>query len=276
MRFVHKQRRPALSSMLNAMEAMNITLKSIGLIGITLFGLLLYLTFMSPKTVEASAKGFVKLQIEKEVREKQQSLIQSSVAENALNIAGRLGFEKDRIQEGLDNKLPEKIASVLASMCGYDCEKKKALAQSITSSYLDHIKNIQFGKNTLSDIVKGKYIEVVSNLKTDLRIFFGINFMMFFVLLVVSFIKPKSVEHLFLPGLLLLVATLLSSSIYIFDQDWLYTIIYNDYMGFGYLAYIAVILGVLTDISFNKAKVATEIINGIANAVGSAFSVVSC
>ncbi len=258
------------------MEAMNITLKTIGLLGITLFGLLLSLTFMSPEAVEESAKGFVKLQIEKEVREKQHSLSQSSVAEKALSIAVRLGFEKDRIQDDLDNNLPEKIASILASMCGYDCEKKKALAKSITSGYLDRIKNIQLAKSTLGDIVKGKYLEIVSNLKTDLRIFLGANFVMFFLLLAVSFARPKAIEHLFLPGLLLLVATLLSSSIYIFGQDWFHTILYNDYTGFGYLAYIAVIFGVLIDISFNKAKVTTEIINGVSNAVGSAFSVVPC
>lgn len=47
-------------------------------------------------------------------------------------------------------------------------------------------------------------------------------------------------------------------------------------MGFGYLAYIAVIFGVLVDIAFNKSRVTTEVINGIANAVGSAFSVIPC
>jgi len=47
-------------------------------------------------------------------------------------------------------------------------------------------------------------------------------------------------------------------------------------MGFGYLAYLAAIFGVLVDIAFNKARVTTEIINGIANAIGSAFSVVPC
>ena len=258
------------------MGTMNITLKTIGLFGITLFGLLLSLTFMSPKAVEESAKGFVKFQIEKEVREKQYLLSQSSVAEKALNITARLGYEKGRIQDGLDNKLPEKIASILASMCGYDCEKKKALAKSITSGYLDRIKNIQLATSTLGDIVKGKYLEIVSNLKTDLRIFLGVNFLMFFLLLTASFARPKAIEHLFLPGILLLAATILSSSIYIFGQDWFYTILYNDYMGFGYLAYIAVIFGVFIDIYFNKAKVTTEIINGVANAAGSAFSVIPC
>ena len=255
---------------------MSITLKLIGLIGLILFGLLFSITFLSPEKVEESAKGFVKLKIEEQVRQKQQAIKDSKVTEAALNIAGKLGLEKEKIQSQLDSNLPEKIATIMASMCGYDCEKKKALTKSITSGYLDRIKSIQIAESTLSDIVKGKYIEVVSNLKFDLRVFLGCNLVMFLILLVISFAKPKAMAHLFLPGLLLLVATILSSVMYIFGQDWFYTILYNDYMGFGYLAYLAVIFAFLMDISFNGAKITTEIINGILNALGSVFSVVPC
>jgi hypothetical protein len=255
---------------------MSTTLKLISLFGLILFGSLFSVTFMSPERVEESAKGFVKSQIEKEVRQTQQSIKESTAIEAALNIAEKPGFEKERIQSNLDNDIPEKIATIIALMCGYDCEKKKALAQSITSGYVERIKNIQLAESTLSDIVKGKYLEIVRNLKTDLRIFLGSNFAMFFVLLIVALAKPAAVAHLFLPGLLLVAATILSSSIYIFGQDWFYTILYNDYMGFGYLACVAVIFGFLLDITFNGAKVTTQIINGMANAVGSAFSVVPC
>ena len=255
---------------------MSTTLRSIGLFGILLFGVLFAVTYVSPEKIEKSAKGFVKYQIEKEVREKQQRISESSVANKALSIAKRLGVESEQIQEDLANDLPEKIASVIASMCGYDCERKKALAQSITSGYLDRIKSIEIAQDTLGNLIKGKYIEIVSNLKLDLRIFLGSNFLMFLILLGVSLAKPKAIAHLFLPGVLLLTATILASAIYIFGQDWFYTILYNDYMGVGYFAYIAVIFGVLVDIALNKARVTTEVINGIANAVGSAFSVIPC
>ena len=255
---------------------MSITLKLIGLIGLILFGLFFSITFLSPEKVEESAKGFVKSKIEAEFRQKQQAIKDSTVTEAALNIAGKLGLEKEKIQSRLDDNLPEKIATIITSMCGYDCEKKKALTKSITSNYLERIKSIKIAESTLSDIVKGKYIEIVSDLKLDLRIFLGCNLMMFLILLVISFAKPKAVAHLFLPGLLLLVATILSSVMYIFGQDWFYTILYNDYMGFGYLAYLAVIFAFLMDISFNGSKITTEIINGILNAIGSAFSVMPC
>ncbi|WP_428243252.1 hypothetical protein [Gynuella sp.] len=255
---------------------MSITLRSIGIIGILVFGVLFAITFVSPHVIEDSAKGFVKYQIEKEIEEKQQAIMDSSVASKALSIAKTLGVESEKIQEDLDNNLPEKIASVVAAMCGYDCERKKVLAQSITSGYMDRLKSISVAQNTLGSLIKGKYIEIVGKLKFDLRIFLGSNFTMFLILLAVSFVKPKAMVHLFLPGLLLLTATIISSGIYIYGQDWFYTILYNDYMGFGYLGYLSIIFAALMDIALNKARITTEIINGIANALGSALSVVAC
>ncbi len=255
---------------------MGIALRVLSFLGVLLFGSLFAITFVSPATIEESAKGFVKYQIEKEVKEQYETVSESTLANKALSLAGKLGFEKEEIQNNLDNNLPEKIANVIASLCGYDCERKKALASSITAGYLERIKSIEIAEDTLSDIIKGKYLEIVQNIKLDIRIFLGTNIAMFLILLLISFFKPQAMAQLFLPGVLLLLATIISSGIYIFGQDWFYTILYNEYMGFGYLAYISLIFGFLMDIVFNKARVTTEIINFIANAIGSAFSAVPC
>ncbi|WP_154222354.1 hypothetical protein [Marinicella rhabdoformis] len=255
---------------------MNATLKTIGLIGLVLFGALFSVTYTSKETIESSAKSFVKFQIEKEIKAKQQAITASSMAEKARSMANKLGLDADKIQTDLENNLPDKIASVIAAMCGYDCEKKKAVSQSIAAGYMDRLKGIGIAQGTLAQIIKGKYVEIVGNLKFDLRIFLASNAIMFLILLMVSFFKPRAVAHLFLPGMLLLLATVISSSIYIFGQDWFYTIIYNDYMGFAYLAYLGIIFAVLMDIVFNAGSVTTSIINAIAEAVGSSLSLASC
>ncbi|MDR6983033.1 hypothetical protein J2X32_001667 [Rheinheimera pacifica] len=72
---------------------MSITLRSIGLFGILLFGVLFAVTFVSPETIENSAKGFIKYQIQKDVREKQRLSKESSIANKALSIAERLWAE---------------------------------------------------------------------------------------------------------------------------------------------------------------------------------------
>jgi hypothetical protein len=255
---------------------MSATLKTIGILGLILFSLLFGLTYGLPDAVEKSAKGFIQQQIAIEVEEKYNEIKTSTLAQKVLSIAGKLGFEKDQIITDLENDVPQKIASTLAAMCGYDCEKKKALASSITQSYEKKISNIEVAEYNLGEVIKGKYLEIVGNLKFDLRIFLGTNAAMFLVLLLIAFLKPNAVAQLFVPGILLLTATAVSSGIYIFEQDWFYTILYNDYMGFGYLAYLSIIFAFLMDVTFNSARVTTELLNAICNAIGSSLSFVPC
>jgi hypothetical protein len=165
---------------------------------------------------------------------------------------------------------------IIAQMCGYDCEKKKRLASSIKSSYLNKIQNLKVGQINLSEIVKDKYVSIVGNLKLDLRVFTLSNALMFLVLLLISFLKPAAIKHLFVPGMLLFAATMVSVGFYIFGQDWFYTIIYNDYMGWAYLAYLAVIFGFFMDIVLNKCRVTTEVFNFLGHAVSSIGSVSPC
>nr|WP_087025334.1 hypothetical protein [Thaumasiovibrio subtropicus] len=74
---------------------MSITLKMTGLFGFVFFCSLFSLTFISYDKFEESAKDFIKFQIEKEVQQKQHSMSESTVAEAALNIAQKLGIEKE-------------------------------------------------------------------------------------------------------------------------------------------------------------------------------------
>lgn len=255
---------------------MEITLRVLGVTGVVLFGILFTLTFLSSAQLETSAKRFVQHQIEKEIRATYNAAQSSSITQNAKILADKLGLETDEIEQSLNDELPQKIASVIAAMCGYDCERKKAVASAITEGYLDRIKNIKIAEDSLGNIIKGKYLQIVENLRFDLRIFLGTNLLSFLVLLVVSFAKPQAIQHLFLPGILLLVATVISATIYIFGQDWFYTILYNDYMGYAYSVYLLLIFAFFMDIVFNRARITTEIINTIANAIGSAFSVMPC
>jgi hypothetical protein len=255
---------------------MKLSLRIIGILGLAFFASLFALTYGMPGTMEESAKSFVQAQIEREIREKYRDVKASAFTEKAILVAERLGYEETRIRENIENRLPEKIAEVIASICGYDCEKKKALAESITAGYLKRIADIRLARQNLGEIIKGKYLEIVGNLRVDLRIFLGSNALMFFILSLVSLLKPKAVAHLFLPGMFLLVSTLAASAIYLFGQDWFYVILYNDYMGFAYLAYIGVIFGFLMDIAFNGARATTEVINVVLNAIGSAFTVAPC
>ena len=255
---------------------MKFSLRVVGLFGVVLFTSVFGLIYGVPKQVEESAKGFIQSQIEKEVRQKTAVITESTLAQKAKILADNLGFQESNLKQDIENNLPEKIASIMASMCGYDCEKKKQLADNIKNDYLDKIKNLKVAQINLSELVKGKYIEIVANLKMDLRVFTLSNAAMFLVLLLISFFKPQAIKHLYIPAALLFTSTLISTSIYVFGQDWFYTIIYNDYMGLAYLAYLGIIFGFLLDIALNKCRITSFIFNMIGHAISGIGSVSPC
>jgi hypothetical protein len=241
------------------------TLRTIGILGIAIFGSLFSLTFASISIIEHSAKGFIKSEIEKQVNEKHHELKESSMVKKALGLSENLGFKIDKIQNDIDNKLPEKIAAIISSLCGYECEKKKRLAKSIADDYRKEIGAIKVAQQTLGDIIKNQYMSVVTKLLHDLRIFLGSNLAMFAILLSISLTKPNATRHLFFPGILLTISTIISSGIYIFGQNWFYTIIYNAYWGWGYLLLLSFIFGFMVDIALNKGRITTQIIKGLSN-----------
>lgn len=255
---------------------MKITLNIIGILGSLLFGAIFAFTFTTPDAVERAGQAFIKYQVEKEVKAKLNSSQAMDFKEKARLLAKKFQFDIDKAKEDLENDLPHKIASVIAAMCRLDCEKRKRLENSLESGYKERISTLTLAKDKLTNLIKGKYLEVVESLTRDVRIFLGSNTVLFLFILIASFLKPQAVRQLFLPSILLLIATGVSSGIYIFGQNWFFTIIYNNYMGFGYLAYIAVIFSFLIDIVVNKARVTSKIINSILSGIGSSVSVSPC
>ncbi len=136
--------------------------------------------------------------------------------------------------------------------------------------------SLENAKSKIIDFTNAKYMEIVENLTLDVRIILGANSMVFILLLLTSLMKPLAMKHLFLPGSLMLLSTALCSYFYIFEQNWLYTIIYNDYTGFGYIGYLFFVFSILCDIVFNKARVTTEVINACLQAIGHAGNLVPC
>lgn len=259
---------------------MKIALRTFGLIGIILFGTAFWFTFGVPGYVENQAKEFIKSRIEKETNEKIDSLAlaakDSKLGKFAQKLMDTNQEEISQIQASLQAQLHEKIAAVIAEMADLDCECRDKYAQLIKSGFESRLLSLKNSNEKLLDFMKTKYMEVASKLTLDLRIFTGSNLVIFLLLLAISLMKPKVITHLFLPGILLLLSTTICSYFYLFQQNWFFTIIFNNYVGFGYLAYVAILFGIFCDIAFNKARITTEIINCFLNAIGSAATVLPC
>ncbi|WP_353571520.1 hypothetical protein [Candidatus Albibeggiatoa sp. nov. BB20] len=251
---------------------MRLILRIISLLGVIVFSLLLGFSYSEQDNIEISAQHFVKQQIELKIREKYQHSKVFTFKEKAQFITNKFRDEEQKIKMLLENGLPEKIATVIAAMCGYDCEKKKQLTETITQSYTKRIHRIQKAQYNLQNMIKDQYVKVIGKLLTDIRIFCASNASLFLFILFISIVSTKAEKSLLLPTILLLISIIAASSMYLFGQDWFYTIIYNDYMGYSYLIYVGLIFLFLMDITFNKAMATSTIISMIINAIAVALN----
>ena len=255
---------------------MKITLRSIGLIGTVIFSILFATTLKVPGFVEEFAKDFIISEIKEKTNEKIESVKlatkDSKIAKFAEVLYKKNQQQIDKVKDQLKNKAYEKMAAVVAEMSDLSCECREKYSQNLKQGFEFKLGSLKSMNERLTDFMKHKYMEVSTELKRDIRIFTGSNAVIFFLLLIISFLKPQAIKHLFLPGILLFTATSICTFFYLFEQNWLLTIIYNNYYGFAYLGFVGFVFLLLCDIAFNKGRITTEIVNTIFNILGSAAS----
>ena len=245
-----------------------------------LYGGLFFYTLSSPHTIEKHARTFIKEKIAEKTHEKIDNIGAKYKENKLVKISAKLFKQKSQklkqYKEALKNKVNEKLAAVMTKMKDLDCECRKKYATHFKIFFTAKIASLSKATKKLEAFMTSKYMFVLKNLIHDFRIFSGSSFFVLLIMLILLFIKPLAKIQISLVASLMLVSTLLTSYLYLFKQNWFYTVLYSDYWGFWYLFYVGVIFLLLCDILFNKARITTEIVNALLNALGSAFSAVPC
>ncbi|MDD2725121.1 MAG: hypothetical protein PHH59_14020 [Methylovulum sp.] len=255
---------------------MKLSLRFVGFAGFMLFAFVFVATFLSPIHFEQAGKEFIRTQVEAKVRNKFENLLHPSLEKAAGFLAKQYQGEIASLQQALKEGLSEKVTAVVAQMGDLSCECRKKLAGNIRQGFDWRMTSLSQAQSNLVALIQGKYAEVVEKLLLDIRIFSGTNAVVFGLLVIASFLKERAVAQLFLPGSLLFTATLFSTYFYLFEQNWFFAIIFNNYIGYGYIAYVSVVFLFLCDVVLNRARVSTEIMNQAFSAIGSGVSLTSC
>ena len=260
-----------------------ILLRVLGIIGVVIFVPLFLFTFADPQLIEKSGKTFVEWKLQSEVDQRvdllelpKETKLENLLGAKVKELRAQTEHKLEQIRQQLKNDAPAIIAEQLAKLRNLDCECRKKWESSIKASMNLKLISLENAKSKLIDFSHKKYMEIVRNLTLDTRIFLGVNSLVFILLLLASFTKPKAAKHLFLPGGLMLLSTGVCSYFYLFEQNWFYTILYNDYTGFGYIVYLVLVFAILCDIVFNKARVTTEFLNACLQAIGQAGAFSPC
>jgi hypothetical protein len=255
-------------------------LRSIGVAGIAIFFTFFAFTYSIPGWVESFAADFIQSEVAEEVDSRIDDFGVSAGDSAVSQLAATLYQQNEREIAGLKSALKadahERMATALAQIRDVDCECREKYTQLFENGFQIDIALLQAANDRIVDFIQMTYMEVSAELKRDIRVFTGVNAGVFLLLLLVSFAKPQAIGQLFVPGVLLTLATLISIYFYIFEQNWLLTIIYGEYLGFLYLPYLGIVFLALCDVVLNRARITTRIANAILEAIGSAVSLLPC
>ena len=169
----------------------------------------------------------------------------------------------------------ETWASALAEVRDLSCECRKKWLDALEAGTTRHFQSMDATSKQLTGFIQASYMEVATDLKREIRIFTATNAGIFLLLVLVSFLKPRAVRHV-RAGATASSPRCSARDLYVFEQNWLLTIIYGSYLGLGYAAYLGAVFLFLCDIALNRGRITTRLVNGLVEGLGGVVSLVPC
>lgn len=226
--------------------------------------------------VESLAKQIIRIQIERKAEEKIAAIDEKFLATKAGAIlkskAEEIGILKERLRSGL----PAQVAQVVSEMAELSCECRTKIEKTLVDGFRFEILNASIVQSRLASFIRAKYMETAGQITREFRIFTGTNMVVFALLVAAAAVKRGAALQLLPPALVLLLTSTITGGLYLFNQDWLHTLIFGDYMGYTYVGYMSFVFAVLSDVIFNRARVTSQVLNRIFDAIGSSSVAVPC
>lgn len=250
---------------------MSLLLRTFAAVGLLLFGGILLLTFISPLQIERQARDYLRAEVEQRVSARLEQYQSPTLEKAASLLAGRYQAQIDSTRQTLSEQLPARVEALVGQMQNPDC----ACRQPLIVAGVDWQAGLAHMQERLGALARNEYLQLVDGLLQELRIFSGSNALAFLLMLLVTLRRQSRVQQM-LPAALLLVAVLISSYFYLFQQNWFFSILFNDYLGFAYAAYLGAVYLMLCDLLLNRARVLSWLINRFLDLLGSSLQVAPC
>lgn len=241
-------------------------------LGTLVFGGALLASLLNPLWVEQVAKEIIRQQIETKVREKVDALDARSLTSRAGQILQSQAQEAQRIRQMLASQLPERIGRVMAEMSNADCECRKKVEGAVRNGLDARGVDLRQQQERLNTLIRAQYMDTAAHLTREFRIFTGSNALAYALLGLAVGVRRRAGVHLLPAAATLLLATAVISYLYLFEQNWLHTVLFSNYLGWGFVAYLALLYAFLCDVLFNRARITCELLN----ATSSGLEVVPC
>ena len=225
--------------------------------------------------IEASARTLLAAEVERRTLERLDTVSDSTLAGLARKAMAAHAHETAQLRR-MKEALSERVSSTVDAMADPACACRADLRDQAHAGIDARRERLADGDARLGALVRSAYAHTAAQLQREVRIFAGTNALVFLALGVIAWWRRAAILHLLVPTVVLLGSVGVSTSFYLFNQDWVRTVVFNDYVGYGYSVWLGILLALLTDILANRARVTTRILNTVLHAAGSTLTVLPC
>jgi hypothetical protein len=257
-------------------QAARTVLRVLATLSVLLCGALFVWVLSADTLIERAAQAFVKMRIEQEARAvlgidaKGNTEIATSVLQKRYQSEVAAALQASRVD------LSGHIERTVIRLCGCNGRSIAVETKSDNAVAKAELARAEGKLAQLNRFIEHRYTVIVQGLTRDVRIFLGSSTLLFGLVALLAWFKPNASLHLYLPGGVLWISTLASAALYLFGQNWFFTLLHNDFMGFAYLGYALGIFVVLCDIAFWHARMLRMIVSIIGAMLGTTFSLAAC
>jgi hypothetical protein len=207
--------------------------------GVLLFSCVFVISLLFNKPLEQSALGFIKQKTTEKLLIKVDQL--TGIQADKPNLAQRLFLKKYQAEvPQLKADIGRAVELIGQGSSGGELSMAMQAEASIQamelSSRLWQYEMVRESFGALSGLISQQYNQVWEALNRDIRIFSAVNAGSFGLVLVLSlWLRPMPRAVNFISWLLTF-CTVVCIVVYLFGQNWFYTILFNQYYGTGYLS----------------------------------------
>lgn len=221
----------------------NRMLQIISVVGLFVFCTVFLSSLFFADRLEQSALSFIKLKTTEKLQLKVDQL--TGVNSESPTLAQKIFLQKYRTEvPKLKNDIQaivEIIGDAQANNVAFESQQLDAMITGFHySSQLWEYELIQKSFGALSTFAKERYTQTWQALNQDFRLFSAINAGSFFLIFLISFVIVPLPKYIEMVCWILTLSTLVCIYFYLFGQNWLYTVLFHQFYGTGYLALLSV------------------------------------
>lgn len=250
-------------------------LLAVAVCGFVVFAALWTLSMVRPHVIEASARTLLMAEVERRTQARLDAVSDGALAGVARKAMATHADETAQLHRTKES-LSERVSSTVDAMADPACACRARARDQAIAGIDARLERLASWDLRLEALIQRAYMHTADHLQREVRIFAGTNALVFLMLGVIAWRKAAATWQLLVPGFTLLASVGISTWFYLFNQDWVRTIVFSEYTGYGYAVWLGILLALLTDILANRARVTTRILNTVLNAAGSTLTVLPC